>query len=92
MAVDTFSTVTLTQDDQPALPHPSLTSNQCAQEAPVTRPDGDIEVQNAGQGFMVPHCQACGSGILKPDVVFFGAFSVSRIAASDRASHTASSL
>ena len=77
MAVDTFDTVTLTQDDQPALPHPSLTfppTSQCAQDSPVMRPDGDLEVQNAGQGFMVPHCQACGSGILKPDVVFFGVF------------------
>ncbi|GAX72551.1 hypothetical protein CEUSTIGMA_g7.t1 [Chlamydomonas eustigma] len=42
-------------------------------EVPVMRPDGDIEVTDAGEGFIVPSCQSCGGqGILKPDVVFFG--------------------
>lgn len=38
---------------------------------PVRRPDGDVELEDAGVGFNVPPCRACG-GILKPDVVFFG--------------------
>ncbi|KAL6778089.1 SRTB1 [Auxenochlorella protothecoides x Auxenochlorella symbiontica] len=38
---------------------------------PVRRPDGDVELEDAGSGFRVPPCPACG-GILKPDVVFFG--------------------
>ena len=38
---------------------------------PVRRPDGDVELQDAGEGFRVPPCYVCG-GPLKPDVVFFG--------------------
>ncbi len=38
---------------------------------PVRRPDGDVELQDAGQGFHVPSCDTCG-GVLKPHVVFFG--------------------
>ena len=38
---------------------------------PIIRPDGDVEVADAGLGFIVPSCPKC-SGILKPDVVFFG--------------------
>ena len=40
-------------------------------EIPVVRPDGDVELQDAGRGFRVPPCDSCG-GILKPNVVFFG--------------------
>jgi NAD-dependent deacetylase sirtuin 4 len=40
-------------------------------EIPVRRPDGDVELQDAGRGFLVPPCARCG-GILKPDVTFFG--------------------
>jgi hypothetical protein len=36
------------------------------------RPDGDIELGDAGQHFRVAPCSACGSRVLKPDVVFFG--------------------
>jgi NAD-dependent SIR2 family protein deacetylase len=36
----------------------------------VTRPDGDVELDETG-GFAVPDCEGCG-GVLKPDVVFFG--------------------
>lgn len=39
---------------------------------PVTRPDGDTEIMDAGVGFTVPPCSACGTGTLMPDVVFFG--------------------
>lgn len=39
---------------------------------PVTRPDGDTEIVDAGVGFAVPPCGACGTGTLMPDVVFFG--------------------
>lgn len=40
-------------------------------DIPVRRPDGDVELQDAGRGFVVPPCPRCG-GILKPDVTFFG--------------------
>ena len=40
-------------------------------KAPVSaRPDGDAELEKA-DGFCVPSCEMC-SGILKPDIVFFG--------------------
>lgn len=48
-----------------------LRAVQAAQQVPVRRPDGDVELQDAGQGFVVPSCDHCG-GTLKPDVVFFG--------------------
>jgi NAD-dependent SIR2 family protein deacetylase len=36
-------------------------------------PDGDVELaQEAVQGFHLVACTDCGSGVLKPDVVFFG--------------------
>ena len=38
---------------------------------PVRRPDGDVELADAGDNFVVPPCSHCG-GALKPDVVFFG--------------------
>lgn len=44
---------------------------QEAEQVPVRRPDGDIELQDAGDHFTVPPCESCG-GRLKPDVVFFG--------------------
>jgi NAD-dependent deacetylase sirtuin 4 len=37
----------------------------------VRRPDGDVELRDAGRSFLVPPCAGCG-GVLKPDVVFFG--------------------
>jgi len=40
-------------------------------EIPVVRPDGDVELQDAGKGFRIPPCDSCG-GVLKPNVVFFG--------------------
>lgn len=40
-------------------------------QVPVRRPDGDVELKDAGLHFAVPPCDRCG-GILKPDVVFFG--------------------
>ena len=40
-------------------------------EIPIVRPDGDVELQDAGKGFLIPPCDSCG-GILKPNVVFFG--------------------
>jgi NAD-dependent SIR2 family protein deacetylase len=46
------------------------------QLAPVeheTAPDGDAELPvSALEHFRVPPCDACGTGVLKPDVVFFG--------------------
>lgn len=36
------------------------------------RPDGDVDLGGASQGFRFPPCPQCG-GILKPDVVYFGA-------------------
>jgi NAD+-dependent protein deacetylase sirtuin 4 len=39
------------------------------------RPDGDAELpEEAVAAFRVPTCEACGDGVLKPDVVFFGGF------------------
>ena len=38
---------------------------------PVVRPDGDVELRDAGKNFLIPPCDKCG-GILKPNVVFFG--------------------
>ncbi|GLC37857.1 hypothetical protein PLESTB_001483600 [Pleodorina starrii] len=38
---------------------------------PPQRPDGDVELVDAGSGFRVAPCGGCG-GLLKPDVVFFG--------------------
>jgi NAD-dependent SIR2 family protein deacetylase len=36
-------------------------------------PDGDVDLPaSALQHFRVPSCNACGTGVLKPDVVFFG--------------------
>jgi NAD-dependent SIR2 family protein deacetylase len=36
-------------------------------------PDGDVELDDdAVRGFRLVGCSACGSGVLKPDVVFFG--------------------
>jgi NAD-dependent SIR2 family protein deacetylase len=47
-------------------------------------PDGDAEIEFT-EGFVVPACPSC-SGILKPDVVFFGeTVPVSRVEASIRA-------
>ena len=46
------------------------------QLAPVEHeaaPDGDVELPaSALEHFRVPACDACGKGVLKPDVVFFG--------------------
>jgi NAD-dependent SIR2 family protein deacetylase len=36
------------------------------------RPDGDIELGDAGHHFRLPPCSSCGGQVLKPDVVFFG--------------------
>jgi len=42
-------------------------------EAAQIAPDGDAEIHpSADHGFVVPDCPVCG-GIVKPDVVFFGA-------------------
>ena len=36
-------------------------------------PDGDVELDDSlVAGFRIVSCEACGTGILKPDVVFFG--------------------
>lgn len=40
-------------------------------QVPAARPDGDVELLDAGKHFSVPVCEACG-GVLKPHVVFFG--------------------
>lgn len=38
-----------------------------------TAPDGDAHLEDvAYEGFQVPACPACGDGVLKPDVVFYG--------------------
>jgi NAD-dependent SIR2 family protein deacetylase len=41
--------------------------------ATSVNPDGDVELDDAAvRGFRVVDCLGCGSGALKPDVVFFG--------------------
>jgi NAD-dependent SIR2 family protein deacetylase len=37
----------------------------------ASRPDGDVALEETA-GFVVPPCESCGGGPLKPDVVFFG--------------------
>lgn len=39
---------------------------------PLRRPDGDVELVDAGAGFVLAPCTACGSELLKPAVTFFG--------------------
>jgi NAD-dependent SIR2 family protein deacetylase len=44
-----------------------------AAEATAANPDGDVELADAQvAGFRMVDCTACGGGMLKPDVVFFG--------------------
>lgn len=44
-----------------------------AMPAVRTAPDGDAHLEDAAyEGFQVPACPACGEGMLKPDVVFYG--------------------
>ncbi|GMH92554.1 hypothetical protein TrST_g7257 [Triparma strigata] len=43
------------------------------EEGPDLRPDGDAEVTVDYSEIVLPDCSACGDGIIKPDVVFFGA-------------------
>lgn len=46
---------------------PSFSSYPAAPPQPTqVRPDGDVELEDAGQRFMVPPCDTCG-GVLKPD-------------------------
>jgi NAD-dependent deacetylase sirtuin 4 len=49
-------------------------------QVPVRRPDGDVELVDAGEKFSVPACPVC-RGVLKPAVVFFGGSVVPSIAA-----------
>ncbi len=37
-----------------------------------SRPDGDTELRISTETFQVPPCPRCGTGILKPTLVFFG--------------------
>ncbi|KAF4524955.1 hypothetical protein B566_EDAN013905 [Ephemera danica] len=42
-------------------------------ETKALRPDGDVELSlEVSSNFRVPPCQQCGSGVLKPNVVFYG--------------------
>jgi NAD-dependent SIR2 family protein deacetylase len=39
----------------------------------IIKPDGDVELRNVDYSkFVVPSCESCGTGVLKPTVVFFG--------------------
>lgn len=53
------------------VPTPAHPTHACHAQVPVRRPDGDVELRDAGVAFTVPPCPSCG-GILKPDVTFFG--------------------
>ncbi|HEY4304482.1 MAG TPA: NAD-dependent protein deacetylase [Gemmatimonadaceae bacterium] len=54
----------------------ALNGEWARQLAPVEHeaaPDGDVELPSSALAdFSVPACDACGNGVLKPDVVFFG--------------------
>jgi len=58
----------------PPTPHPPcpLPLPAMCPQVPLRRPDGDVELVDAGVGFRLAACSACGSELLKPDVVFFG--------------------
>jgi NAD-dependent SIR2 family protein deacetylase len=46
---------------------------RAASAAVWDRPDGDVELPEAEvESFVLVECEACGSDMLKPDVVFFG--------------------
>jgi NAD-dependent SIR2 family protein deacetylase len=48
-------------------------ANGLSTDSLETAPDGDAELSaSAIEHFRVPSCDACGIGIIKPDVVFFG--------------------
>lgn len=55
---------------------PLRAAHEGAEAAPIAvpfrRPDGDVEVADAGTSFRVPPCPACSEGTLMPHVVFFG--------------------
>jgi NAD-dependent SIR2 family protein deacetylase len=50
----------------------SMITSAARLQVPVVRPDGDIELGDAGHHFKVAPCSSCGGQVLKPDVVFFG--------------------
>ncbi|MFF1381841.1 NAD-dependent protein deacetylase [Streptomyces sp. NPDC058308] len=53
--------------------NPHFEARAAGHRAARVNPDGDVELpQEAVRAFEVVACKACGSGILKPDVVFFG--------------------
>ena len=46
----------------------------CAESVAAIAPDGDADLERSDfSDFVVPACEHCGHGVLKPDVVFFGA-------------------
>eukprot|EP00658_Telonema_sp_P-2_P000664 TRINITY_DN10243_c0_g1_i1.p1 TRINITY_DN10243_c0_g1~~TRINITY_DN10243_c0_g1_i1.p1 ORF type:complete len:278 (+),score=38.13 TRINITY_DN10243_c0_g1_i1:103-936(+) len=54
-----------------------------AQTPAATRADGDVEPGNVNYAdFRVPGCRSCSGGVLKPNVVFFGANVESGVVAS----------
>eukprot|EP00210_Caulerpa_lentillifera_P009175 g8747.t1 len=57
---------------KPKEPHSHDTEDALKKDPALIRPDGDVELYGAERGFRVPLCDKCVSGILKPDVVFFG--------------------
>ncbi|GAB7051918.1 NAD-dependent protein deacetylase [Catenuloplanes indicus] len=57
-----------THDARMAAANPAFSA-----EALSVNPDGDVEIDEGLEAeFRVPACAACGDGLLKPDVVFFG--------------------
>ena len=58
---------------------------------PVVRPDGDVELADAGAAFIVPPCSVCG-GVQMPDVVFFGASLDPTVAATAKAASSSADL
>lgn len=52
--------------------NPWLSFSPEQHQTEALRPDGDVNLSENYSGFKVPECEQCG-GVLKPDVVFFGA-------------------
>jgi len=42
------------------------------EEGTSSRPDGDAAIETSFDSLRLPSCNACGTGVLKPNVVFFG--------------------
>ncbi|WAL93736.1 NAD-dependent protein deacetylase [Streptomyces sp. Je 1-369] len=62
-----------TLDDRLRAANPGFEAVAARNRAAQVNPDGDVDLPaEAVSGFRTVACTACGTGVLKPDVVFFG--------------------